>query len=107
MRDVHIRHYENVIADNGAHPAYFGAAMNRSELANRVVVANLEGCGLAVKFQIRSCGADDREWKDSIALADLGQAFDHDRWTDYGAGADFYFRPDHRARTDFDAGVEF
>jgi hypothetical protein len=60
-----------------------------------------------VKFQIGGCGADYREWKDSIALANRGERFDHDAWADYGAGADFDLRPDHRARADFDAGVEF
>ena len=107
VRDVHVWHHENVIADDGMHPADFSAAMNRGELANGVVVANLQRCGLAVKFQIRSCGADDRERKDSIALADRGETFDHYAGADYGAGADFDFRPDHRARADFDAGVEF
>src|SRR5258708_15859517 len=81
--------------------------MNRGELADRVVVANLEGCGLAVKFQIRGCGADHREREDSIALADDGEAFDDDARADDGAGANFYVRADHRARADFDARVEF
>src|SRR5579864_4412493 len=81
--------------------------MNRSELADGVVVADLEGCGLAVKFQIGSCGAYYRERKDSIALADRGEGFDDDARTDHGAGADFHLRPDYRARADFDAGVEF
>ena len=97
MRDVYVRHHEDVIADNGAHPTCFGAAMNRGELADGVVVANLESCGLAVKFQIGGCGADYREWKDSIALADRGEGFDDDARTDYGAGADFHLRPDYRA----------
>src|SRR6266852_6126251 len=107
MRDVYVRHHEDVIADNGAHPTCFGAAMNRGELADGVVVANLERCGLAVKFQIRGRGADDCEWKDSIALADRGETFNHNARTDYRACADFYFRPNHRARSDFDAGIEF
>src|SRR5271156_673233 len=48
--DMNIGHDQHVIADQRAHPANFGAAMNRRELANGVVVANLERRRLAMKL---------------------------------------------------------
>src|SRR6202041_1458949 len=50
VSDVSVRHYQHMVADQRAHPANLGAAMNRGELADRIVVANLESCRLAVKF---------------------------------------------------------
>src|SRR6202022_2844667 len=46
VRDMHIVHRENMIADARHHPAAFSAAMNGAELANQVIVANLDDRGL-------------------------------------------------------------
>src|SRR5208283_1914511 len=90
VRDVHVGHHQHVVADQRTHAADFGAAMNRSELANGVVVADLERCGLTVKFQIRSRAADRGERKNSIPLTDGGERLDDDARADHRTRADFY-----------------
>ena len=107
VRDVDVGHHQHLVADERAHPADFGAAMNRGELANSVVVADLERGGLAVKLQIGRRAADRGEREDSIAPADSGETFDHDAGTDHRVRPNLHVRPDHCARTDFDARVEF
>ena len=107
VRDVGVGHHQHVIADDRAHPANLGAAMNRRELADGVVVANFESRRLAVKFQIRRRATNCGEREDSIALTDSRERFDDDVRAHHAAGPNLHARPDHRARTDFDARVEF
>ena len=42
VRDVHVVHREHVAADTRHHPSAFGAAMDGAELANQIVVADLD-----------------------------------------------------------------
>ena len=107
VRDVRVSHYQRVTADFCQHSAAFGAAVDRCELANHVVVADFDDRRFALEFQILRFRADRGELPDAIALADGGVALDHRARADRRARANLNARSDHRARTDFDARVEF
>ena len=107
VRDVDVVHHQHVVADARHHPAALGAAMNGGELANPIIVADLQARRLAVILEILRRGADRGELEDLVARADRGVALYHRIGTDFGVGADPHFGTDDRARSDFDAGIEF
>jgi len=95
------------VSTRGQAPAAgFSAAMNRGELADGVVVANLERRGLTVKFQIRRRASDRGERKNSIALTDGSERLDDDARADHRTRADLHLGSNHRAGSDLDARIE-
>ena len=106
VRDVDIVHREDVAADARHHSAAFGAAMNGAELANQIVVADLDHRGLALELQVLRLGADRRELIDVVARANRGVAFDHGVGTDHGIRADANVGADNGARSDLDRRIE-
>src|SRR5438874_11793182 len=70
VRDVNVIHQQHRVADLRQHPAAFGAAMNRDELADLVVVADLDARRLAPILKILGSRADSGELKNPVTLAD-------------------------------------
>ena len=82
VRDVNVVHHQHAVADARDHPAAFGAAMDGSELADLVVVADFQARGLAVILEILRSGADRGELENPVARADRGVALDNRVGTD-------------------------
>src|SRR5208282_4109067 len=90
VRDVRVGHYQRVTADFCDHSAAFGAAVDRRELANHVVVADFDDRRFALEFQVLRFRADGGELPDAIALANRGVALDHRARTDHAARPDLH-----------------
>ena len=74
VRDVRVGHEHVVVADFRDAAAARGAAMDRHELPEHVVVADDQPRRLAVILQVLRNQADRDEREDLVAVADLGKA---------------------------------
>src|SRR6266849_3237223 len=78
VRDVSVGHDQVVVPDPGEAAALHRAAINRDELANLVVIADLEARRLARVRNVLRRQANRREREESIIDADLRRSFQGD-----------------------------
>lgn len=107
MRDMRIGHKQIVITYFGEALILLRASMHRSELADRITVADFEPGKLGSIFFILRIFADRRKLKDAIVLANGSRPFDYYMRADDGAGIDLYVRADYRIRADRNVAGQF
>src|SRR5262249_51103027 len=101
MRHMDVGHQQVAVADRGLQAAGLGSAMNRSELADGVAVADACMGRFAAIFQVLRSHAHGRIRKKDILFADDQRAFQDNVSLNFGPRADLDVGTNNRVRTDF------
>ena len=107
MRDMGVVHQQNMVANARNHASTCRAPMNSGELADAIVITNLQTRGLTLVLQILGVGTNRGKLEDPIASADRGIAFDHSVRTDHGLGTDLNVGPNDGTWTNPYVGAQF
>src|SRR6516225_243926 len=105
--DMTVIHQQHMVANARYHAAAGGAAMNRGELTDAVVIADFQPRSFTVIFQILGLSADRGKLEDPIAGTNCGLSINHRVGTNHRLRSDPHAGADDRAGTHPHAGVEF
>ncbi len=98
--DVGVGHDQGVAAHAGEAAAFYRAAIDGDELANFVVVADLQAGGFSRVSQVLRRHTEGGEGENAIVDPELSGAFDGDMRNKVAAFAEFYIWADHAVRAD-------
>ena len=94
VRDVRARHEEVVRPDRRHASSPRSAAVDRDELAERIVVADPQLGSLLVKFEVLRLGADRALSEESVVRSNHGRTFNSRVRPDLRSRSDCHFRAD-------------
>src|SRR3981189_2869347 len=98
MRDVGVRHDQDVAAHAGEPTAFHGATADGDEFANLVVIANFQTCRFAGVGQILRRHSDRTKWKETVVVANFRRSFDGHLRKQGAPFSQFHLWTDHAVR---------
>src|ERR1700751_3611788 len=97
--NMRIRHDQGVAAHLGHASAFYRASIDRHALANFVVVANFQPCGLALVSDVLRRHANRAKRKEDVSYTDFRRSFDSYVRNKTAVLSEFYVWSDHAIRT--------
>ncbi len=105
MRNVGIGHQNIAVTDVGNPTAAFGAAIDGRELANGVVIADLNTGRLSVVLEVLGFGTERGELRNPVVTTERNRSLDHAVGSNRRPRTDPRSGVDDRIRANDDAGV--